>query len=216
MKLPYLDRTSAGQALAAALGDYQGRDDLMVLALPRGGVPVALEVCRVLKAPLDLMIVRKLGVPGHEELAMGAIASGGFRVINQDVVNYQRIGDEVIERVAEKEQAELQRRLRKYRGDKPWPSLADKCVILVDDGIATGATMQVAIKAVCAESPSAVVVAVPVAPASTLHLLRQRVIDVVCPEVPQTFYAIGQFYVDFHQVSDEEMAGLMQQASRLE
>ena len=211
MKLPYLDRIAAGKALVHALAEYRDRDDLIVLALPRGGVPVALEVAKALGAPLDLMIVRKLGVPGHEELAMGAIASGGFRVLNQDVLHYQQIESELIEYVAAQELQELQRRQREYRGDKPWPSLVDKCVILVDDGIATGATMMVAIKAVCADQPADVVIAVPVAPALTLRLIEQEGIHVVCPAVPEPFYAIGQFYTDFHQVSDGEVREMMRE-----
>jgi len=169
MKLPIPDRRAAGRALAEALGRYAGRKDVIVLALPRGGVPVAAEIVRGLDVPLDVMLVRKLGAPWQPELAMGAIASGGVRVMNDEVVRGMGISPEAIERVAQEELQELERRERAYRGDRPWPDLTDKTVILVDDGLATGATMHAAIDAVRAQNPARIVVAVPVAPPDTVR-----------------------------------------------
>ncbi len=180
MKLPLPDRRTAGQWLAEALAEYRGRKPLHVLALPRGGVPVALEVARELGADLDLMLVRKLPTPGHAELAMGAIASGGVRTLNRDLVDHLGIREQDIERAADLEQRELERREKAYRGDRPWPELAGSTVILVDDGLATGATMKAALKATQGFNPEAVVVAVPVAPADTIAELRSLADDVVC------------------------------------
>jgi putative phosphoribosyl transferase len=205
MELPIANREVAGQALAEALHVYRDRDDVIVLALPRGGVPVALEVANALGAQLDLMLVRKLGTPGQKELAMGAIASGGGRVMNEDVVRALAISRQAIERVAEKEGRELKRREQLYRGDRPWPDLAGRYVILVDDGLATGATMRAAVEAVRAQEPAHIVVAVPVAPVDTIALLREQVDEVVCLAEPHPFQAIGLWYTDFSQVSDEDV-----------
>jgi putative phosphoribosyl transferase len=205
MKLPIANRTAAGQALASALSGYRDRDDTIVLALPRGGVPVAVEVARELAARLDLMIVRKLGTPGQEELAMGAIASGGGRVMNEDVVKVLAITPQTIEQVAGEEMKELQRREQAYRGDRPWPDLAGRCVILVDDGLATGATMRAAVGAVRSRHPGRIVVAVPVAPPETVSRLQDEADEVICLEQPEPFRAIGLWYADFTQVSDDEV-----------
>lgn len=200
--LPFRDRVEAGRALAAAVGSQQ-RKDVLVLALPRGGVPVAAEVAAALGAELDLMIVRKLGVPGHSELAMGAIASGGVRVLNSHVIASLRIQDTAIEAVARREQTELERREGAYRGERPRPVIEGRCVILVDDGVATGATMRAAIAALRRQSPARIVVAVPVAPPATVDRLRSEADEVVCLETPESFWAIGQFYVEFPQLSDD-------------
>jgi putative phosphoribosyl transferase len=209
MELPIENRQAAGRALAEALDAYRDRDDVIVLALPRGGVPVALEIAAALGAPLDLMLVRKLGTPGQEELAMGAIASGGGRVMNERVVQALGISQQAIERVAEREGRELQRREQLYRGKRPWPDLRDRCVMLVDDGLATGATMRAAVEAVRARQPAHVVVAVPVAPADTIALLREEADAVICLAEPEPFQAIGLWYMDFSQVSDEEVREML-------
>jgi len=209
MELPIENREAAGRSLAEALHAYRDRDDVIVLALPRGGVPVALEIATALGAPLDLMLVRKLGTPGQEELAMGAIASGGGRVINEHVVQALGISQQAIERVAEREGMELQRREQVYRGKRPWPELADRCVILVDDGLATGATMRAAVEAVRAQRPARIVVAVPVAPADTIALLRKQADEVICLAEPEPFQAIGLWYTDFSQVSDGEVREML-------
>ncbi|WJW76565.1 phosphoribosyltransferase [Thiohalobacter sp. IOR34] len=209
MQLPIPDRRAAGQALAEALQGYRGRKDLIVLALPRGGVPVAAEIADALQAPLDLMLVRKLGVPGYPELAMGAIASGGVQVMNDSVLRGSGIGPEAIQAVVEAERRELVRRERAYRGDRPWPKLEGRCVILVDDGLATGATMRAAVDAVHVQRPARIVVAVPVAPPDTVRMLQRKVDEVVCLFQPEPFMAIGQWYVDFSQVSDSEVEALL-------
>ncbi len=214
MDLPFDDRVAAGQELAQALTSYRGRNNLVVLALPRGGIPVAAQIASYLGAALDLMIVRKLGLPGHEELAMGAIASGGIRVLNDDVVHDHQVTGDTIDQVATREQRELQRREHVYRGDRPRPKLAGQCVMLVDDGLATGATMHAAIQAVRRQQPAAIVVAVPVAPADTIAKLRSLVEEVVCLATPAPFYAIGQHYVQFDQTSDQEVEALLKQAWR--
>lgn len=208
-KQQFQDRVAAGRALAEALGVYADRDDVVVLGLPRGGVPVAYEVAKALEAPLDIFVVRKLGVPGHEELAMGAIASGGVRVLNDEVVEMLRIPDEVIETVAESEQRELERRERLYRGSRPMPEVAGQVVILVDDGIATGSTMRATINALRQHSPERIVVAVPVAPPETCRALRDEVDELVCVLTPDSFVAIGLWYVDFTQTSDDEVRALL-------
>ena len=212
MELPVKNRKAAGLALAEALQEYKGRDDVIVLGLPRGGVPVATEVAEALGAELDLMLVRKLGSPGHRELAMGAIASGGSRVMNDDVVRSLNIGEDAIRQVEELERKELQRREQAYRGERPWPVLTGRCVILVDDGLATGATMRVAVDAVRQDAPAHLVVAVPVAPADTVEMLRNQVDDMVCLAVPRHFMAIGYWYVDFSQVSDNEVRDILAKA----
>lgn len=212
MDLPFEDRIVAGRELARALAAYRGRKDLVVLALPRGGVPVAARIAAYLDAALDLMIVRKLGLPGHEELAMGAIASGGIRVLNDEVIRYHRVGADTLDAVADSEQRELARRERAYRGDRPRPRLTGQCVVLVDDGLATGATMRAAIEAVRGQQPASIVVAVPVAPADTVAELRPLVDDLVCLATPVPFYAIGQWYARFDQTSDDEVEALLKQA----
>jgi len=212
MELPVKNRKAAGLALAEALREYKGRDDVIVLGLPRGGVPVAVEVAKALGAELDLMLVRKLGTPGQRELAMGAIASGGSRVMNQDVVHTLNISEDDISQVEESERKELQRREQAYRGKRPWPELANRCVILVDDGLATGATMRAAVDAVRQDGPAHLVVAVPVAPSDTIEMLRKRVDNVVCLAEPAYFRAIGLWYVDFSQVSDDEVRHILTRA----
>ena len=203
------DRVAAGRDLAVALLKYRKRSDVIVLALPRGGVPVGAEIAHALHAPLDILLVRKLGTPGHEELAMGAIASGGIRVLNQDIVASFEISKELIEQVAAREQAELERRMQAYRGERPWPAIEDKRVILVDDGVATGATMRAAIAALRSQDPAEVVVAVPVAPFQTLTQLRRLVDEVVCLATPEPFGAIGTWYSSFPQLSDEEVCRVL-------
>ena len=209
----FRDRFDAGRHLAAALAPYAGRPNLLVLALPRGGVPVGYEVARGLHAPLDIMLVRKLGVPGHEELAMGAIASGGIRVISNDVVRALGIPDRAIATAAAQEEHELKRRERAYRGDRPTPHISGRTVILVDDGLATGSTMRAAVAALKSQDPDRLVVAVPVAAAETCESLRREVDEVVCALTPEPFLAVGQWYQDFSQFTDEEVRELLQLAA---
>lgn len=209
----YRDRVEAGAALGALVRAEHGAEGgLIVLGLPRGGVPVANEVAHELDAPLDLMIVRKLGVPGHEELAMGAIASGGVRVLNADVVSMLGIPQHVIDDVARREGVELERRERAYRGARPYPALEGKRVVLVDDGLATGATMRAAVAAARRHEPAAVIVAVPVAPPDTVATLRAEADDVVCPATPEPFFGVGQWYEDFRQTDDDEVRALLSRA----
>jgi putative phosphoribosyl transferase len=212
MDVPIRNRTVAGQGLAEELRDYRDHDDVLVLALPRGGVPVAAEIARSLSAGLDLMIVRKLGLPAWEELAMGAIASGGVKVLNDDVISSHRVSQADIDKVAEKEGKELQRRDKAYRGDRPAPKIEGRCVMLVDDGIATGATMEAAIDALRRQNPREVVLAVSVAPEETLVRLRKKVDRVVCLATPEPFIAIGKWYKTFGQTSDEEVRELLDEA----
>lgn len=212
LPLPFRNREEVGRQLAEALAVYQGRARTIVLGLPRGGVPVACEVAKRLRIPFDLMLVRKLGVPFYGELAMGALASGGVRVLNDDVVREYGLGSEDIEAAVKKEQEELERREKAYRGERPWPSLQDKTVILVDDGIATGATMLAAVDAAREQRAEQVVVATPVAPADTVERLRRSADRVVCLATPEPFYAIGAFYRDFSQMTDREVVFLLQQA----
>jgi putative phosphoribosyl transferase len=212
MDMLFEDRADAGRRLAEALKTYAGRSDLIVLALPRGGVPVAYEVARALNAPLDLLIVRKLGTPGNPELAMGAIASGGASVLNREVVSMYRISDETIEQAAAKERRELERRERLYRGDRPYPELENRCIIVVDDGIATGATMRAGLAALRQKNPACIVVAVPLAPPDTLERLRTEVDEVVCLTTPEPFFAVGQGYRDFSQTSDDEVREILVQS----
>jgi predicted phosphoribosyltransferase len=209
----FRDRTEAGRALAERLAAYANRPDVIVLALPRGGVPVAYEVARALHAPLDVFLVRKLGVPGQEELAMGAVATGGVRVLNEQVVRALRIPDSVIDAVAAWELEELARRERLYRGDRPPPDVRGKTVILVDDGLATGSTMLAAVKALRQQQPARIVVAVPVAAPDTCELLREEVDDIVCAATPEPFYAVGLWYQDFSQTTDEEVRELLAQST---
>jgi predicted phosphoribosyltransferase len=208
----FRDRAEAGRVLAGKLQAYAGRPDVVVLALPRGGVPVAFEVAQALGAPLDLFLVRKLGLPGHEELAMGAIATGGVRVLNDEVVRLLRVPPEVIDIVAAEEQQELQRREREYRGDRPPLDVRGRTVILVDDGLATGSTMRAAVAALHRLQPSRVVVAVPVAAPETCEEFRSEVDDIVCAQTPEPFRAVGLWYQDFSQTSDEEVRELLQRA----
>lgn len=216
MKLPLADRTAAGRSLAAVLSDYYRNEDVVVLALPRGGVPVAREVAAALDATLDLLLIRKLGVPMQPELAMGAIASGGVRVLNPDVVQSWRITGEDIAAVAAIEQRELERREAAYRGERPRPAVRGRTVILVDDGVATGATMRAAIAALRQLGPAKIVVAVPVAPADTVEALEEVADEVVCLATPEPFFAIGSCYRDFTQVSDEEVRRLLEVVPRRE
>ncbi|HEY7611542.1 MAG TPA: phosphoribosyltransferase [Gemmatimonadales bacterium] len=205
----FLDRYDAGRRLAGELCDFAGRRDVLVVALPRGGVPVGYEVARSLRAPLDLMQVRKLGVPGHEELAMGAIASGGVRILSENVVEALQIPDRVIATVAAAEAQELERRERIYREGRSFPDVRGRTVILVDDGLATGSTMRAAAAALRALGAERLVAAVPVAPKESCDALRDVVDDVVCASMPQHFVAVGEWYDDFSQTSDEEVSELL-------
>jgi predicted phosphoribosyltransferase len=214
LERPYRDRAEAGRELAEKLAEYAGRPDVLVLALPRGGVPVAYEVARALGAPLDVFLVRKLGVPGHEELAFGAIATGGVRLLNDEVVRSLRITPQVIRRVTAHEQAELVRREREYRGDRPPPDLRGKTVILIDDGLATGASMRAAVAALRQGQPARIVVAVPVAAPATCEDFQNEVDEIVCARTPEPFYAVGLWYEDFSQTTDDEVRDLLARAGR--
>ena len=205
----FRDRREAGDVLAQKLASYRDRNDVLVLGLARGGVPVGWPVAHALGAPLDVFLVRKLGVPQWQELAMGALASGGGVVINDSLVRSLGISDDQVQDAIERETDELHRRERAYRGDRPPVDMANKTVILVDDGIATGASMLAAVRAVRADAPSAVVVAVPVGPPSTCRELAAEADDVVCATMPPGFEAVGQVYEDFHQVSDDEVRELL-------
>jgi putative phosphoribosyl transferase len=206
----YRDRREAGVELATRLAHYKGRD-VLVLALPRGGVPVASEVARALDAPLDVFIVRKLGLPGHRELAVGAIASGGVRVLNDDVVAWYNVPEAVIDEIAVDEQAELERRERAYRGDRPPAELRSRIVLLIDDGLATGSTMKAAVQAVRARKPARVVVAVPVGSPDTCREFGEIADEVVCARAPEHFAAVGQWYQDFSQTTDDEVRALLRE-----
>ena len=208
----FRDRADAGRHLLSRLGAYHGRPDVVVLGLPRGGIPVGYEVARGLGAPLDVFVVRKLGVPGQEELAMGAIATGGVRVVNRDVVDALHIAPDVLDRAAAQELRELERRERSYRGDRPEPQVEGRTVILVDDGLATGSTMRAAVQALRQQRPARIVVAVPVAASATCEELRREVEDVVCFATPEPFMAVGRFYDDFSQTTDEEVHDLLASA----
>lgn len=210
----FRDRTDAGKYLAAKLAKYANRPDVLILALPRGGVPVAYEVAKQLGAPLDVFLVRKLGVPGYEELAMGALASGGVRVINEDVVRQLDIPAEVIDAVAETEQRELERRERAYRGDRPPPDVKGRIVILIDDGLATGSTMRAAAAALRKQGPARIVVAVPVSSPETCNEFRREVDEVVCAVTPEPFRGVGLWYEDFSQTTDEEVRDLLERATK--
>ena len=209
---PFADRREAGADLAAKLDLYRGRDDVVVLGLPRGGVPVAFEIASALGALLDVFVVRKLGVPGHSELAMGAIASGGVRVLNHDVIAWYGLRDSVIDQVARVEQAELERREAEYRNGLPLVDLQGRVVILVDDGLATGSTMKAAIQAVRALKPARIVVAVPVGASDTCRALASLADEVVCSRMPEPFSAVGLWYRDFSQTSDAEVRDLLEQS----
>ncbi len=207
------NRHEAGRALAARLMAYADRPDVTVLALPRGGVPVGYEVARALHAPLDVFLVRKLGAPGHEELAMGAIASGGTRVLNRQVVAALHVPEGVLETVTARERRELERRERQYRDDRPPPDVAGRVVILVDDGLATGSTMRAAVEALRAQGPARIVVAVPVGAAETCDEFLSIADETVCARSPEPFYAVGLWYRDFGQTTDEEVHDLLEEAA---
>jgi predicted phosphoribosyltransferase len=213
MERAFPNRAEAGRLLAEKLEKYADRDDVIVLGLPRGGVPVAYEVARALGVPLDVFIVRKLGVPGFEELAAGAIASGGVRVLNEDVLRALPNADEIIESVTAKETAELERREKSYRDDRPAPEFRDRVVILVDDGLATGATMRAAVKALRQRGVAKIVVAVPVGPPDTCREFEDEADETICVNAPEFFQAIGQYYEDFSQTSDDEVRALLARAA---
>lgn len=215
LKLPFRDRQHAAEMLAQSLSQYRGHSDAIVLGLPRGGVPIAFHVARVLDLPMDILLVRKLGVPGQPELAMGAIASGGTRVLNQDVVRGIRISDEGVERVAQREQGVLDERERLFRGDRGTIDVRDRTVILVDDGLATGSTMRAAATALCQQGPARVVVGVPVASPETCDEFQDLVDEIVCAATPQPFYAVGAWYQDFSETTDEEVRHLLDEHTRM-
>jgi putative phosphoribosyl transferase len=213
MEKAFPNRAEAGRLLAEKLEKYAGRDDVIVLGLPRGGVPVAYEVAQRLGLPLDVFIVRKLGVPGFEELAAGAIASGGVRVLNEDVVRALPNADQLIESVTERETVELERREQTYRHGRPPPELRDRVVILVDDGLATGATMRAAVAALRQRGVAKIVVAAPVGAADTCRELEQEADETICAITPEFFQAVGQYYEDFSQTTDEEVRELLARAA---
>jgi putative phosphoribosyl transferase len=210
---PLRDRTEAGRLLADTLREYANRDDVVVLALPRGGVPVGFEVAKALNEPLDVFVVRKLGLPGQEELAMGAIASGGARVLNREFIRALGIPDDVVEQVTQEEQRELERREREYRDGRPPIDVRGRTVILVDDGLATGSSMRVAVLALRQKEPAQIVVAVPVAPRDSCVELESVADRVVCAVTPEPFWGVGQWYADFSQTSDEEVRDLLRRAA---
>ncbi len=209
----FKDRRDAGAELARSLTAYANDPTVIVLGLPRGGVPVAFEVARALRAPLDVFVVRKLGVPGHRELAMGAIASGGVRVLNQDVIDSLRIPPAVVDSAAAGEQLELQRQEHEYRGDVPFPALASRTVIVVDDGLATGSTMRAAVRAIRQSRPAKTVVAVPVGAAETCRSLKTESDEVICAQTPPGFRAVSLWYEEFSQTTDQEVRDLLQAAA---
>jgi predicted phosphoribosyltransferase len=213
METAYRDRHDAGRRLAELLSRYANRPDVLVLALPRGGVPVAYEVARALNAPLDVFIVRKLGVPGHEELALGAIASGGIRVLNNEVMRALHIPKQVVEEIAAREQRELERREQLYRDGRPAPDVRGRTVILIDDGLATGATMRAALQALRQQQPARLVLAVPVAAPSTCLEFLGEADEVICARTPDPFFAVGLWYQNFEQTSDQEVHDLLAQAT---
>jgi putative phosphoribosyl transferase len=210
---PFRDRTEAGRILAETLREYANLDEVVVLALPRGGVPVGFEVAKALKAPLDVFVVRKLGLPGQQELAMGAIASGEARVLNRELIRAVGIPAEVVEQVTQEEQRELERREREYRDGRPPVDVRGRTIILVDDGLATGSSMRVAVVALKQKEPAQVIVAVPVAPRESCAELEAVADRVVCAVTPEPFGGVGQWYGDFSQTSDEEVRGLLKRAA---
>jgi predicted phosphoribosyltransferase len=210
----FRNRVDAGQRLARELSGHAGRSDVLVLGLPRGGVPVAFEVAQALDAEMDVFLVRKLGVPGQDELAMGAIASGGLRVLNQDVIRMLGVPGRVIDEVARREARELERREIAYRGDRPEPEIRGRTVILVDDGLATGSSMRAAAQALKQRAPARLVVAVPVAARETCDSFRDEVDEVVCVITPEPFYAVGLWYDDFSQTTDAEVRELLRRSER--
>lgn len=210
MKLPFEDRAYAGRLLGQALAKYANRPDVIVLALPRGGVPVGFEAAQAINASLDIMLVRKLGTPGHEELAMGAIASGGITVFNAELVSRLHIGPELMEAAIKREQQELQRREQAYRGNHPLPVVENRHVILVDDGLATGASMRAAVAALRQRNPASIIVAIPVAPPDTVAMLKEEADEVICLAMPEPFSAVGRWYRDFSQTTDEDVKSLLE------
>lgn len=208
----FRDRAEAGKHLATKLLNYSDRQDVLVLALPRGGVPVAFEVADSLHVQLDIFLVRKLGVPGHEELAMGAISTGGVRVLNEDIVDYLRIPEHIIDAIAAKELKELQRRELAYRGNRPEPDAKDKTVILIDDGLATGSTIRAAAQALRQQQPARIIVAVPVSAPQTCDEYRIGVDEIICAVTPEPFLGVGRWYLDFSQTTDEEVRDLLERA----
>jgi predicted phosphoribosyltransferase len=213
MRAPFRNREDAGRRLAAELRRYAGRSDVIVLGLPRGGVPVAFEVAESLHVPLDVFVVRKLGLPWHEELAMGALASGGVRVLDRDLIAVARVSEADVERVTAAEQRELERREQLYRGTRPFPDMEGKTVILIDDGLATGSTMRAAVEALRKQGPAAVVVAVPVAPPETCEAFRRIADEIICAETPEPFQAVGLWYEVFSQTTDDEVHALLEHAT---
>jgi predicted phosphoribosyltransferase len=216
MAIVFQDRQEAGKQLAASLQGYQGKENLLVLALPRGGVTVGFEVARELRCPLDVLIVRKIGCPGNPELAAGAVSETGTRVLNEDVIAMQRISQEFLDGETERQRQEIARRLTAYRGGQTIGSLAAKTIILVDDGVATGATMKAAVATLQREGLTKLVVAVPVAPPDTAREIAPTVDEWVCLDTPERFAAVGQFYRDFTQVEDAEVVALLKKAKKIE
>ena len=209
----FRDRTEAGQILAAQLQNYKNRHDVLVLGLPRGGVPVAYEVARELRAPMDVFVVRKLGVPSHEELGMGAIATGGVRILDPGIIRELGISQGTIDSVTQREQQELERREHLYRGDSPAPSIQNRTIVVVDDGLATGSTMKAALQALRQQKPRRLIVAVPTAPAETCEQLKLLADEVVCTTTPDPFLAVGGSYIDFSQTTDEEVCAIAGRAA---
>jgi putative phosphoribosyl transferase len=210
----FLNRREAGRELARQLLQYADHSDVIILALPRGGVPVAYQVALALKAPLDVLIVRKLGLPGREELAIGAIASGGIQILNQDIVHALDIDQSIINSVLQQELQELARREESYRGNRPAPEIKDHTVIIIDDGLATGASMRAAVMGVRTQSPARIVVAVPAAAPQAIDLLQTEVDEIVYVIAPDPFDGVGKWYEDFSQTTDEEVSSLLDNANR--
>ena len=210
----FLDRHEAGQRLALKLKGFENRSSVVVLGLPRGGVPVAYEVAKAIQAPMDILIVCKLGVPGHEELAIGAIASGGIRILNEDIVDALSIPETIINHVTEQEQLELQRREGQYRGDRPPLEIRDRIVILIDDGLATGASMLAAVRAVDPRHPTQIVAAAPAASVQAIRMLQREVDQAICVISPEPFEGVGKWYEDFSQTTDQEVQFLLEESYR--
>ena len=209
----FQDRTDAGRILARYLTKYKDRPDVVVLALPRGGVPVAYEIAKALNAPLDIFLVRKLGVPGQEEVAMGAIATGGIRVLNEELIRHLNMPPELVDAITAREQQEIERRERVYRGDKPAPDIRGRTVIVVDDGLATGSTMLAALAALRQQQPARLIVAVPTAPPETCDSLRSYADEVVCAVTPDPFRSVGSWYRGFDQTTDDEVRDLLKRTA---
>jgi predicted phosphoribosyltransferase len=210
----FKDRRDAGRVLAQRLSAYADRSDVIVLALPRGGVPVAYEVALALNVPLDIFIVRKLGLPGREELAIGAIASGGVQVLNEDIIHALNLPEEMINRIAQQELQELGRREQSYRGDRPTPDVHNKTIILVDDGLATGASMRAAVTGLRAHAPARIVIAVPTAAPEICDAFKFEVDEMICAMTPDPFDGVGRWYEDFSQITDEQVRTFLEEATR--